>query len=44
LTAPWYLTWLTSFVLLVLLFVYGMWFGLVCRPWNLTGLTVFNAA
>ncbi len=28
---PWYLTWLTSFVLLVLFFLYGMWYGLVHR-------------
>ena len=34
---PWYLTWLTSFVALALLFVYGMWFGLVYRRWNLVG-------
>lgn len=35
LTGPWYLTWLTSFVPLTLMFVYGMWFGLVYRRWNL---------
>jgi hypothetical protein len=28
LDGSWYLTWLTSFVALTLLFVYGMWFGL----------------
>ena len=33
LQGPWYLTWLTSFVALALLFVYGMWFGLVYRRW-----------
>ncbi len=43
LQGPWYLTWLTSFVALVLLFVYGMWFGLVYRRWNLVGLVVFIA-
>ncbi|HWH12643.1 MAG TPA: hypothetical protein VG165_16090 [Solirubrobacteraceae bacterium] len=44
LDGPWYQTWLTSFVALALVFVYGMWFGLVHRRWNLTGLTVFIAA
>ncbi len=44
LDGAWYLTWLTSFVLLVLLFVYGMWFGLVYRRWHLTGVTVFSGA
>jgi hypothetical protein len=38
LAGPWYLTWLTSFVGLALMFVYGMWFGLVYRRWNLLGL------
>ena len=41
---PWYLTWLTSFVLLTLMFIYGMWFGLVYRRWNLLGLLAFAAA
>jgi hypothetical protein len=31
LDGPWYLTWLTSFVGLSLLFGYGMWLGLVQR-------------
>lgn len=44
LDGPWYLTWLTSFVGLTLLFVYGMWFGLVYRRWNLVGLLAFIAA
>ena len=43
LDGPWYLTWLTSFVALALLFVYGMWFGLVYRRWNVTGLVAFIA-
>ena len=38
LAGPWYLTWLTSFVGLALMFIYGMWFGLVYRRWDLTGL------
>jgi hypothetical protein len=44
LDGPWYLTWLTSFVALTLLFVYGMWYGLVFRRWSLVGLVVFAAA
>jgi hypothetical protein len=44
LDGPWYLTWLTSSILLVLLFVHGMWTGLVYRRWHLPGLTVFSAA
>jgi hypothetical protein len=44
LAGPWYLTWLTSFVGLAVLFVYGMWWGLVYWRWNLAGLLVFAAA
>jgi hypothetical protein len=44
LDGPWYLTWLTSFVALALLFVYGMWFGIVYRRWNLIGTMAFVAA
>jgi hypothetical protein len=44
LDGPWYLTWLTSFVLLVLFFLYGMWYGLVYRRWSLPGLAAFLAA
>ena len=44
LDGPWYLTWLTSFVVLTLLFVYGMWFGLVYRRWSLVGLVAFIAS
>lgn len=44
LDGPWYLTWLTSFVLLVLFFGYGMWYGLVYRRWSLPGLVGFIAA
>jgi hypothetical protein len=40
---PWYLTWLTSFVGLTLVYVYGSWFGLAYRRWNLAGLLVFIA-
>lgn len=41
---PWYLTWLTSFAGLSLMFIYGMWFGLVYRRWNMIGLLAFAAA
>jgi hypothetical protein len=44
LSGPWYVTWLTSFVLLALMFIYGMWFGLVYRRWNLLGLLASIAA
>ena len=44
LAGPWYLTWLTSFVGLALLFIYGMWIGLVYRRWSLLGLLAFVAA
>jgi hypothetical protein len=44
LTGPWYLTWLTSFVLLTVCFVWGMWFGIVYRRWSLAGLMTFIAA
>jgi hypothetical protein len=44
LDGPWYLTWLSSFVGLALLFVYGMWFGIVYRRWGLIGTIAFVAA
>ena len=44
LPGPWYLTWLTSFVGLALMFACGMWIGLVYRRWNLLGLLAFTAA
>jgi hypothetical protein len=44
LDGPWYLTWLTSFVVLTLFFVYGMWFGLIYRQWSLAGLVAFIAS
>jgi hypothetical protein len=44
LDGPWYLTWLTSFAGLTLLFVYGMWFGIVYRRWGLVGTVAFIAA
>jgi hypothetical protein len=44
LNGAWYTTWLVSFVILALLFTYGMWFGLVYRRGNLIGLAAFAAA
>jgi hypothetical protein len=41
---PWYQTWVTSFVLLVLLFAYGMWYGLVYRRWSILGVVAYGAA
>jgi hypothetical protein len=41
---PWYLIWLTSFVGLVVVFVYGMCLGIVFRRWDVIGLAVFIAA
>jgi len=43
LNGAWYLTWLTSFVVLALMFVAGTWYGLVYRRWSLTGLWFFIA-
>lgn len=40
-TGPWYLTWLTSFVALTLVFIYGMWFGIVFLRWGRLGLLLF---
>ena len=40
---PWYATWLTSFVGLSALFVYGMWYGIVNRRWGTLGLLAFVA-
>ncbi|MDR2987498.1 MAG: hypothetical protein LBV34_21935, partial [Nocardiopsaceae bacterium] len=44
LAGPWYETWLTSFVLLVSFWLYGMWCGLVYRRWALPGLIAFFAS
>jgi len=44
LVGPWYLTWLTSFVGLALLFIYGMWFSIVYRRWRMSGTLAFLAA
>jgi hypothetical protein len=42
LPGPWYLTWLTSFVVLALMFVCGMWVGLIYRRWGMLGLVAFT--
>lgn len=44
LDGPWYLSWLTATTTFVLLFVYGMWYGLVFRRAGLPGAMVFGAA
>jgi hypothetical protein len=41
LNGPWYATWLTSFVGLSALFVYGMWWGTVNLRWGTPGLLAF---
>jgi hypothetical protein len=43
LNGPWYATWLTSFVGLSALFVYGMWYGIVNCRWGMLGLLAFVA-
>ncbi|WP_261570533.1 ABC transporter permease [Frankia gtarii] len=43
LAGSWYDAWLTSFVALALLYVYGGWWGLVHRRWGLVGLISFAA-
>ncbi|OHV34130.1 MULTISPECIES: hypothetical protein [Pseudofrankia] len=43
LDGAWYEAWLTSFVVLTLLYVYGCWWGLVYRRWSLIGLIAFSA-
>lgn len=42
LAGPWYLTWLTSFVGLTLMFFYGMSFGLAWRRWRLAGILAYS--
>ena len=44
LDGPWYVTWLTSFVGLSALFVYGMWYGIVSTRWGPLGTWTFIAA
>jgi hypothetical protein len=44
LDGSWYLSWLTASVTFVLMFAYGMWYGLVHRRAGLIGTAVFGAA
>lgn len=44
LEGSWYATWITSFVLFALMFIYGMWIGLVYRRWQLPGTIAFVCA
>lgn len=44
LNGPWYATWLTSFVGLFALYVYGMWHGIVYHRWGMLGTLAFIAA
>jgi hypothetical protein len=44
LNGPWYATWLTAFVVGTMLFIYGMWYGIVYRRWGLVGTVTFVAA
>jgi len=41
---PWYLTWLTAFVGLILMFAYGMWYGLIYKRSHWPGVLTFIAA
>jgi len=43
LNGPWHATWLTSFTGLSLLFVYGMWYGIVYFRWGTLGVLAFIA-
>jgi hypothetical protein len=43
LDGSWYLSWLTATTVFLLLFVYGMWYGLIFRRGGLPGATVFGA-
>ena len=43
LDGPWYATWLTSFVCLFAVFVYGMWYGIVSTRWGILGTLAFIA-
>lgn len=40
LDGPWYLTWLTSFILLTVVFLYGIWLGLAARRWGVLSMWI----
>ncbi|MGH7643227.1 MAG: ABC transporter permease [Candidatus Dormibacteria bacterium] len=42
LDGPWYLTWLTSLVVLTLFFAAGMWFRVAYHRWNFPGRWLFS--
>lgn len=44
LDGSWYLSWLTASVTLLLMFVYGMWYGLIHRRGGTPGTVIFGAA
>lgn len=44
LDGSWYLSWLTASVIFLLMFAYGMWYGLVYRRLGMTGTLIFGAA
>ena len=44
LQGPWYVTWWTAFILLVLGFSYGMWCGVVYLRWRVVGVMAFLGA
>ena len=44
LDGSWYLSWLTASVTFLLMFAYGMWYGLVYRRLGMTGTVIFGAA
>lgn len=44
LDGPWYETWVTCFVGMAMLFLYGMWYGIVYRRWGTLGTIAFIAA
>jgi hypothetical protein len=44
LDGSWYLSWLTASIIFVLMFAYGMWYGLVYRRAGIPGTVVFSAS
>jgi hypothetical protein len=44
LDGPWYASWLTSAVILLTVFVYGMWNAIIYSRWGLLGTLAFLAA
>jgi hypothetical protein len=44
LDGPWYLSWLTASIIFVLMFAYGMWYGLIYRRAGIPGTVTFSAS